>query len=177
MCICTDMALYTITYVMATVMAFCFSCASDEKFNHEFCFDEKGKFSYLGHFSKQDYYTCERKCSVMIDEFNTCRHSNSWITVHLTIGGKMYTYDVCLHSTVYLDVSINCSEWEIDAACQDGQCNCLQGPKDTDRDSSLTALVQLFGGVLLGSLATLVIVFTICRRYRPTQYNTSKERH
>ncbi|XP_078321616.1 uncharacterized protein LOC111115862 isoform X2 [Crassostrea virginica] len=123
------------TDVMATVMAFCFSCASDEKFNHEFCFDEKGKFSYLGHFSKQDYYTCERKCSVMIDEFNTCRHSNSWITVHLTIGGKMYTYDVCLHSTVYLDVSINCSEWEIDAACQDGQCNCLQGPKGKNFNS------------------------------------------
>ena len=69
--------------------------------------------SYLFYPEFIDYFTCERKCSVIIDEFNTCRHSNSWITVHLTIGGKMYTYDVCLHSTVYLDVSINCSAWEI----------------------------------------------------------------
>nr|XP_022310457.1 uncharacterized protein LOC111115865 [Crassostrea virginica] len=142
MCICTNMALYTVTYVMATVMVFCFSYASDK---NEFCFDKKGQFSYLGHFSKQDNYTCERKCSVMIDEFNMCRHSSSWITVHLTIGGKMYTYDICLHSTVYLDVSINCSAWEIENVPlnqsgafkkqgsvfpnEDGQCHCRQGPR------------------------------------------------
>nr|XP_022310450.1 uncharacterized protein LOC111115859 [Crassostrea virginica] len=180
--------------VMATVMVFCFSCASDEKFNHEFCFDKKRTVLLPWSFQQT------RKCSVMIDEFNMCRHSNSWITVHLTIGGKMYTYDICLHSTVYLDVSINCSAWEIENVPlnqsgafkkqgsvfpdEDGQCNCRQGPraenstshlKNTDGNSSLRALIQLFGGILLGSLATLVMVFITKKRNQSTQNTHNAE--
>ncbi|XP_078321472.1 uncharacterized protein LOC111115859 [Crassostrea virginica] len=67
---------------------------------------------------------------------------------------------------------------------EDGHCNCRQGPraenstshlKNTDGNSSLRALIQLFGGVLLGSLVTLVMVFITNKRNQSTQNSHNAE--
>ena len=117
---------------------------------------------------KQHHYLFESQCSW-----------NLWVTLSEDCSHKRYLK--CFQRNHAQNLSNNYFYYKFDEKiliCLSRENSFLLGSfydnvlyifKDTDGNSSLRALIQLFGGVLLGSLATLVMVFITNKRNQSTQ--------